>query len=140
MDTSAGSFDARGVLDALEALRGPIVPLGAGHMAVEATRALVAVDVNTGADLSPAATLKANLAAARALPRALRLRGLGGQVVVDFAPMSKAHRREVEGALKAAFRADPIETSLVGWTTLGLYEVQRKRERTPTRAAIAAAL
>ena len=60
---------------------------------------LVAVDVNTGADTSPAAALKANIAAAKALPRALRLRGLGGQVVVDFAPLSKKDRRQIEQVL-----------------------------------------
>lgn len=125
-------FEAAGVHDALDALRSATVPLEAGaSMAVEATRALVAADVNTGADFSPAAGLKANLAAARELPRQLRLRGLGGQIVVDFAPMPKQHRRTLEEALKKAFRDDPVETSLVGWTGLGLYEMQRKRERRP---------
>ena len=91
----------------------------------------MAVDVNTGGDTSPAAALKANLAACRALPRALRLRGLGGQITVDFAPMSKAHRRQVEQSLRASLKADPIETSMVGWTQMGLFELQRKRERLP---------
>jgi Ribonuclease G/E len=63
------------------------------------------------------------------LPRALRLRGLGGQIAIDFAPMSKAHRKQIEQSLRAAFKADGIETSLVGWTTMGLFEAQRKRER-----------
>ncbi|MFQ6551695.1 ribonuclease E/G [Aestuariibius insulae] len=129
--TEPSGFRDHGVLDALEDLRSSRVPLAGGHMFIEPTRALVAVDVNTGADTSPAAGLKANLSAARALPRALRLRGLGGQITVDFAPMSKAQRRQVESALRAAFRADPIETALVGWTPLGHYELQRKRERRP---------
>jgi Rne/Rng family ribonuclease len=98
---------------------------------VETTRALVAVDVNTGPDGSPAAGLKANLSAARALPAALRLRGLGGQITVDFAPFPKKERKQVEGALRAAFRNDPVETNLVGWTPLGHFELQRKRERFP---------
>ncbi|MEL6958658.1 MAG: ribonuclease E/G [Pseudomonadota bacterium] len=128
--TQAGGFEAQGVLDQMEALRSPRVALSGGaFMYVEPTRALVAVDVNTGGDTSPAASLKANLAAVGALPRALRLRGLGGQVVVDLAPMSKAHRRQIEAALRSAFRVDPIETALVGWTPLGHYELQRKRER-----------
>ena len=55
--------------------------LGEGSVAVEPTRALVAVDVNSAGGDSTAAGLKANLAALRALPRALRLRGLGGQIV-----------------------------------------------------------
>ncbi|SLN35298.1 ribonuclease E/G [Roseisalinus antarcticus] len=127
--TEPGGFALEGVLDGLEALRGAAVRLDGATMYVEPTRALVAVDVNTGGDTSPAAALKANLASARALPRALRLRGLGGQVAVDFAPMSKAHRKQVEQALRAAFRADPVETALVGWTQLGHFELQRKRER-----------
>jgi len=105
-------------------------------MYVEATRALVAVDVNTGGDTSPAAALKANLAASRMLPRALRLRGLGGQLAIDFAPISKAHRKQVEQSLRASFRNDAIETSLVGWTTMGLFELQRKRERLPLAAIL----
>lgn len=134
--TSAGCFAARGVYELIGALRGPKVTLDAGTMYVEPTRALVAVDVNTGGDTSPAASLKTNLAAARALPRALRLRGLGGQITVDFAPMPKGQRRQLEQSLRASFRNDPIETSLVGWTPMGLYELQRKRERAPTAALI----
>ncbi len=127
--TEQGGFETHGVLDQIGGLSDPMVALGEGTMFVEATRALVAVDVNTGNDTSPAAALKANLAACRALPRALRLRGLGGQIVVDFVSISKAHRKQVEQSLRAAFRSDPIETSLVGWTTMGLFELQRKRER-----------
>ncbi|KJZ20595.1 ribonuclease E/G [Loktanella sp. S4079] len=129
--TAPGSFETHGVLDQLAMLEGAHVPLGEGSMYVEPTRALVAVDVNTGNDTSPAAALKTNLAAARALPRALRLRGLAGQVTVDFVSMSKAHRKQLEQSLRAAFKNDPIETSLVGWTPMGLFELQRKRERPP---------
>ena len=129
--TDAGSFGHLGVLDQIAAIADPRLTLGEGYMYVEPTRALVAVDVNTGNDTSPAAALKANLAAARALPRALRLRGLAGQITVDFVSMSKAHRKQVEQSLRAAFKADPIETSLVGWTPMGLFELQRKRERPP---------
>lgn len=127
-----GAFDDHGVPEMVEALTTPFVKLSGGAgMYVEPTRALVAVDVNTGADTSLAAGLKANLAAARDLPRQLRLRGLGGQITVDFAPMPKKDRRGLENALRAAFRADPVETALVGWTPLGHYELQRKRERLP---------
>lgn len=134
--TEAGSFAHLGVLDQLAELGGDAVPLGEGHMYVEPTRALVAVDVNTGNDTSPAAALKTNLAAARALPRALRLRGLAGQISIDFVSMSKAHRKQVEQSLRASFKADPIETSLVGWTPMGLFELQRKRERPPFPKAL----
>ena len=130
--TEAGCFESHGVLEAVEAAKGARVALpGGGTMFVEPTRALVAVDVNTGADTSLAAGLKANIACARALPRALRVRGLGGQIVVDLAPMPKKDRRVFEQALRAAFRADPVETVLSGWTPLGHFELQRKRARSP---------
>lgn len=126
-----GAFERFDIWGAIDALGFAKAKMGSGWLSVDATPALVAVDVNTGGDFSPAATLKANRDAARELPRQLRLRGLGGQVVVDFAPMSKANRREIETMLRAAFRADPVETSLAGWSNLGLFELQRKRERRP---------
>ncbi len=130
-DRVAWNAEDTSLLDQIEELRRAEAALPQGSMIIEATRALVAVDVNTGGDFSPAAGLKTNIAAARELPRQLRLRGLGGQVVVDFAPMPKKDRRTLEQTLKAAFRKDTVETSLVGWTGLGLYELQRKRERRP---------
>ncbi len=126
------SFENHGVLELLDEHMRSHVPLPSGASAyVEPTRALVAVDVNTGADVSAAAGLKANLATAQALPRQLRVRGLGGQVVLDLAPMPKRDRRAFESALRAAFRRDSVETTLVGWTPLGHYELQRKRDRLP---------
>lgn len=135
---SDGSFEDHGVLDELALLATSYVRLeGGASIYVEPTRALVAVDVNTGGDTSPAAGLKANLACARELPRQLRLRGLGGQITLDLAPMAKKDRKQFENALRSAFRADTIDTSLVGWTPLGHYELQRKRERLPTQASLA---
>jgi ribonuclease G len=125
-----GGFEDLGVLEMIDAVLDPRVELqGAGHMMIEPTRALLAVDVNTGSDTTPAAGLKANIAAARDLPRQLRLRGLGGQIVVDFAPMPKRDRAVLDQVLRAAFKGESAETSLVGWTTLGLYELVRKRDR-----------
>lgn len=130
VNDTPGCLEDLGVLDAIEHAMRARQDIGAGAcFYVEPTRALVAIDVNTGPDSSPAAALKANLATAKALPRALRLRGLGGQVTVDFAPLAKKDRRLVEQSLKAAFRADPVDTVLVGWTPLGHFELQRKRER-----------
>jgi len=127
-----GAFARHGVDDMAAALLSALRPLpGGGSMAIEPTRALIAVDVNTGADTSPAASLKANIAAARELPRQLRLRGLGGQVTVDFAPMPKRDRATLDQQLRQAFRGEAAETSLAGWTPLGNFELQRKRDRLP---------
>lgn len=127
-----GGFADHAVLDMIDALRQPIVALaGGGHMMIEPTRALLSIDVNTGPDTSPAASLKANIAAARELPRQLRLRGLGGQIVVDFAPMPKKDRAILDQVLRSAFKGEAAETNLAGWTTLGLFEMTRKRDRLP---------
>jgi ribonuclease G len=132
VDADDGSFAAHGIIEMIEALLGAEVPLpGGGSMVIEPTRALVAVDVNTGGDTSPAAGLKANIAAVRDLPRQLRLRGLGGQVVIDPAPVSKKDRATVEQQLRQAFKGEAAETSLAGWTPLGNFELQRKRDRMP---------
>ena len=130
-DNSDEAFDAFDLADHLDALSSPVVKLGAAHAYIEPTRAMVAVDVNTGADGSLAAGLKANIALARDLPRQLRCRGLGGQITLDLAPMPKKDRRAWEQILKSAFRADSIDTALAGWTPLGNFELQRKRERLP---------
>jgi len=133
----AGAFERFDIWGEISRLTRDDVPLKAGgSLCIQPTRALVAIDVNTGADLTPAAALKTNLAAARDIPRQLRLRGLGGQIIVDFAPLTKRERRDIETALRAGFKADGIETSLVGWTQLGLFELQRKKERRPLMECI----
>ncbi|WP_370241865.1 ribonuclease E/G [Pararhodobacter marinus] len=130
VDDSPEALDHHGVLDQLSALSRPEVRLdGGASMWIEATRAFVAVDVNTGADTSPAAGLKASIAAARDLPRQLRLRGLGGMVIVDFAPCPKRDRHVLEQVIGKAFRADAGEATMAGWTPLGNYELARKRDR-----------
>ncbi|WP_299362137.1 ribonuclease E/G [uncultured Paracoccus sp.] len=130
VDDSTGAFDAHGVSEQIDALlRDDLLLPGGARATIEPTRALVAVDVDTGPDNSPAAALKADIALARDLPRQLRLRGLGGQVVIDFAPVPKRDRGTLDQALRAAFRADTTETTLIGWTAMGLYELSRKRDR-----------
>ena len=137
IETEQGCFEDQGVLDAIDQAKLPKEKLeGGGIMYIEPTRALVAVDVNTGSDVSLAAGAKANIACARDLPRAVRVRGLGGQIVLDLAPMAKKDRRIFETVLRQSFRKDDIDTALVGWTPLGHYELQRKRLRIPTHEVL----
>ncbi|MSU91095.1 ribonuclease G [Rhodobacteraceae bacterium 2CG4] len=141
VDDARGAFERQGVWDALAQALGPRVALpGGADMFIEPTRALVAVDVNTRGDTSPAAGLKANVAAFRALPGALRLRGLAGQVTVDPAPYPKRERSQLEQVMRGALRADGAETSLAGWTPLGHLELQRKRDRHPLKELLKDAL
>lgn len=121
-----------GIDAAIEALLSERVDLDhQAWAAVEPTRALTAIDVNTGGDNSPAAGLKANIALARELPRQLRLRGIGGQIVIDFAPMPKKDRGTLEQILRASFKRESAETVMIGWTAMGLFEINRKRDRAP---------
>ncbi|MDO5658403.1 MAG: ribonuclease E/G [Paracoccus sp. (in: a-proteobacteria)] len=138
VDEGPTAFDDSGAGEALRALLSARVSLpGGGFAMIESTSALVAVDVNTGPDTSPAAALKANIALLRDLPRQLRLRGLGGQVVIDFAPVSKRDRGTIEQELQKAFRGEAAETALIGWTRLGLFELTRKRDRAPLHTILA---
>ncbi|SDG46695.1 ribonuclease, Rne/Rng family [Celeribacter baekdonensis] len=131
-DDSEQAFNNHGVHELIDAALDPRVPLKSGASAyIEPTRALVAIDVNTGGDFSPAAGTKANIALARDLPRQLRLRGLAGQITIDLAPMAKKDRLPFEQALKAAFKSDGNDTVLAGWTPLGHFEIQKKRTRVP---------
>jgi Ribonuclease G/E len=63
----------------------------------------------------------------------LRLRGLGGVVLLDLAPIRKGARQGVDNALRRAFADDPVDTRIAGWTPLGNVELLRKRERRPLR-------
>ena len=61
-------------------------------------------------------------------------------MVIDFAPIPKRDRGTLDQALRAAFRGDGTETTLVGWTAMGLYELNRKRDRAALAAVACAGL
>ncbi len=137
VDDVEDSFDRHGVHDLIRPYQRPRVDLpGGGFAMLEPTSAFTAVDVNTGSDASRGAGLTANLQLVACLPRQLRIRGLGGQIVTDFAPIARRFRTRVEEALSGAFSEDRISTTLVGWTGLGHFELHRRRERIPLARAL----
>ncbi|HWK46170.1 MAG TPA: ribonuclease E/G [Stellaceae bacterium] len=124
-------YDVEAAID--EALE-PVVALpGGGSLVIEATTALIAIDVNLGAAAggrgrAAEAVLATNLAAAVAVARALRLRNLAGSIIVDFVSMrSREHRQQVRDALAAAVADDPMAVDVLGWTRLGHVELTRRR-------------
>ena len=132
IDDRPGSFERHGIWELVELIRDPDVQLpGGGRMHIEETKAFVAVDVDSGATLSRQAGRTANLDAAGALLRELRLRGLGGQAVVDFAPMAKSSRPAVQEALASGLGPDRRDVDFGGWTPQGNFELRRKRDRQP---------
>jgi len=129
-----GLFERYGVEAAIDEALEPVVALpGGGSLVVEATTALTAIDVNLGISAggrgrAAEAVLAANLAAAAAVARALRLRNIAGSIVVDFISMrGREHRQQVQEALAAAVADDPMAVDVLGWTRLGHMELTRRR-------------
>jgi ribonuclease G len=128
-------LDRHGVEDELTRLLGPRVALrSGGHLVIERTEAMTTVDVNTGAFVGhrdqEETILRTNLEAAQAVARQLRLRNLGGIVVIDFIDLATApHRRQVLETLQAAVAGDPGRPQVVDVDALGLVVLTRKRTR-----------
>ena len=111
------------------------IGLGGGSLVIERTEALTAVDVNGGERGTP---LAVNLEAARELARQLRLRNIGGVVVVDFISMkAPAEGEQVVQTLSGAVAGDPAGTQVYGMSRLGLVELTRAR-RGPALAEVLA--
>ncbi len=127
LDPGAPLFDMNDVAVQLAQAEAPRVALpGGGALAVEATRALTAIDVDAGGGAGDAAAL--NRAAAREIGRQLRLRDLRGTIVVDFLRTGEASRRAVADTLAASTAIDRRRVGLLGWTRGGLFEMRRGEE------------
>ena len=102
-----------------------------GWINIEQTEALITIDVNTGKFTGKNledTVLRTNLEAAAEVAQQLRLRDMGGIIVIDFIDMDKPqHRRQVTQALREAFEQDRMRTRIMHITRLGLVEMTRKR-------------
>ena len=112
-----------------------------GHIVIEQTEGLVAIDVNTGKFTGRKnledTVYQTNLEAAWEISRQLRLRDVGGIIVVDFIDMERGdHRRELFRTLKEAVRKDRAKTNLVQMSELGLVEMTRQRIRPSLESAV----
>ena len=125
-----GLFEAAGVADALAAYTDARIDLpGGGVLWIEQTRALTAIDVDTGAASGGGrAILDTNLAAAYEIARQLRIRNIGGLIVADFINMRQRQDRErVVAALREATAGDRAAFQVLGLSPLGLVEMNRDR-------------
>ena len=105
-----------------------------GSIIIEQTEALVAIDVNTGRYVGKHnledTILKTNLEALKEIAFQLRLRNIGGLIIIDFIDMEKeAHREKVHDALEEALKQDKNKTNILKISELGLIEMTRKRVR-----------
>ena len=132
---TAPLFDAYSVEAAIERTLDPCVPLASGgQLVIEHTEAMTTIDVNSGTQLDSvtraATALGTNLEAAAVIPHQLRLRNIGGIVIVDFIGMAcDDHRNNVHATLVAGARDDPARFDTTGFSELGLVEISRRRVR-----------
>ena len=128
-------FDLHGIEEEItRALERKVQLKSGGHLVIDQREALTTIDVNTGGYVGhrnlEETTFRTNLEAAAAIGRQLRLRNLGGIIIIDFIDMhEESHRRQVLGALEHSLAGDRAQTHVVSLSPLGLVEMTRKRTR-----------
>jgi ribonuclease G len=135
-------FEALGIEKDIErALRRRVWLKSGGYIVIDHTEALVSIDVNTGKYVGKRdfeqTVLKINLEAVVEVVRQIRLRDLGGIIIIDFIDMETAdHREQVYRALKRALADDKARTNVLEISELGLVEMTRKRVRQDLRSLL----
>ncbi|MGH8283123.1 MAG: ribonuclease G [Gammaproteobacteria bacterium] len=128
-------FDLYGIEDEIrKALERKVQLKSGGYLVIDQTEAMTTIDVNTGAYVGhrnlEETVLKTNLEAAQAIARQLRLRNLGGIIIIDFIDMVDAeHKQLVLQALRQALAKDHTKNQVTEVSALGLVEMTRKRTR-----------
>jgi len=128
-------FDLYSVEDEIsKALSRKVELKSGGYLIIDQTEAMTTVDINTGAFVGrrnlEETIFNTNIEATQAIARQLRLRNLGGIIIIDFIDMaSDDHRKRVLASLEAALSKDRVKTNINGFTQLGLVEMTRKRTR-----------
>ncbi|MCL4109963.1 UNVERIFIED_CONTAM: hypothetical protein GTU68_038180 [Idotea baltica] len=128
-------FDIHSVEDEIQkSLKRKVTLKSGGYLIIDQTEAMTTIDVNTGGFVGhrnlEETIFKTNLEAAQTLARQLRLRNLGGIIILDFIDMQQEqHKEQVTSALEKALESDPAKTSVTTLSSLGLVEMTRKRTR-----------
>jgi ribonuclease G len=128
-------FDLYGVEDEIhKALERKVQLKSGGHMVIDQTEAMTTIDVNTGAYVGhrnlEETIFKTNLEAAQAIVRQLRLRNLGGIIIIDFIDMTEEeHKRKVLRVLEKSLEKDHAKSYISEVSSLGLVQMTRKRTR-----------
>ena len=128
-------FDLYGIEDEIRRALGRKVGLkSGGHLVIDQTEAMTTIDVNTGGYVGhrnlEETIFKTNLEATSAIARQLRLRNLGGIIIIDFIDMADPeHRRQVLRSLQKLLDRDPTRTQVSEVSPLGLVQMTRKRTR-----------
>ena len=127
-------FNRCNVAEQVAAIFNRIVDLpGGGYLCIDETEALIAIDINSGKSKNgkdqPELILKTNIEAAEEIARQIKLRNIGGQIVIDFIDMGSAQDREkVNSAMKKFLKEDRAKTKVLPISKFGLMEMTRQRE------------
>ncbi len=128
-------FDLYSVEDEIQkALEHTVQLKSGGHLCIDQTEAMTTIDVNTGAFVGhrnlEETIFKTNLEAAQAIARQLKLRNLGGIIIIDFIDMNEIeHKQQVLRALEKGLASDRAKSFICDVSPLGLVEMTRKRTR-----------
>jgi ribonuclease G len=128
-------FDFMNISEDVNSIFSPRVRLKmGGYLIFEQTEAMYVVDVNSGPyaakEKQEDNSLKTNLEAAREIAKQLRLRDIGGIIVVDFIDLKdEKNRKKIYDELKKEFRKDPAKTNMIGMSDFGLVQITRQRIR-----------
>lgn len=128
-------FDQMGIAEDVNSIFNPRVRMkSGGYLIFEQTEAMYVVDVNSGPYAAKARqednSLKTNLDAAKEIAKQLRLRDIGGIIVVDFIDLrDDKNRKKIYDELKKEFRKDPAKTNMLGMSDFGLVQITRQRIR-----------
>jgi ribonuclease G len=132
-------FDVFGIEDEIQKALARTVKLkSGGNLVVDQNEAMTTIDVNTGAFLGShnqeETIYKTNVEAAKAIARQLKVRNIGGIIIIDFIDMQdEEHKRQVLRTLQKALEKDPARTRISPMSELGLVEMTRKRTRESLR-------
>lgn len=128
-------FDTHGVTKQIKSSFGKTATMGSGaYLVIEHTEAMHVIDVNSGHKMASnnqeEAVLKVNMEAAEEIARQLRLRDIGGIIIVDFIDMKKPdHKRELLKAIRAFMKKDRAQHTILPLSKFGLMQITRERVR-----------
>ncbi len=128
-------FDLYGVEDDIQkALKRKVMLKSGGYLIIDQTEAMTTIDVNTGGYVGnrnlEETIFKTNLEAAQGIAKQVRLRNLGGIIILDFIDMqTEEHKKQVISSLERVLENDSAKTAVSGVSSLGLVEMTRKRTR-----------
>ena len=131
-----GIFERLGLWDKITELSKRKIYISNGaYLIFEQTSAFFAIDVNSGKNLE-VGVKELNLLASKEICRLIKVLGLGGKIIVDFLPCTKADKRLIYDFIVGSFLDDLPKNKIWGWTNGGSFELERERDKSPLKLLV----